>query len=145
MASQISEKTSFFDVVSFLLSNLVNGPSFMSISSLVLELWQFPFTRDWPEIRNSEMPPSEFSAIYRVWCWLRMQNVVRISLMKCYWLLQNTRVTAFTVSELLSENQQEERGEEGITHHQIMVNKGLIHLVLHYVVLVFFINTCYLF
>ena len=31
----------FFDVVLFLLSNLVTGSSFMSISSLVLELWQF--------------------------------------------------------------------------------------------------------
>ena len=29
----------FFDVVLFLLSSLVTGPSFMSISSLVLELW----------------------------------------------------------------------------------------------------------
>ena len=27
-----------------------NGRSFMSISSLVLELWQFTFIRDWPEI-----------------------------------------------------------------------------------------------
>ena len=31
----------FFDVVLFFLSSLVTGPSFMSISSLVLELWQF--------------------------------------------------------------------------------------------------------
>ena len=28
------------------------------------------------------------------------------SLITCYWMLQNTRVTAFTVSELLMENQQ---------------------------------------
>ena len=25
--------------------------------------------------------------------------------MKCYWMLQNPRVTAFTISELLRENQ----------------------------------------
>ena len=48
-----------FDVVLFLLSSLVTGPTFMLISSLVLELWQFPFIRDWPEIRKSEIPPSE--------------------------------------------------------------------------------------
>ena len=36
----------FFDVILFLLSSLVNGPSFMSISSLVLELWQFSFIID---------------------------------------------------------------------------------------------------
>ena len=42
----------FFDAVLFLLSNLVTGPSFMSVSPLVLELWQFPFISDWPEIRG---------------------------------------------------------------------------------------------
>ena len=45
----------FFDVVLFLLLSLVTGPSF--ISSLVLELWQFSFIRDWltrnPEIGNT--------------------------------------------------------------------------------------------
>ena len=42
----------FFDVVLFPLSILITGPSFMSISSLVLELWQFSFIEDWPEIGN---------------------------------------------------------------------------------------------
>ena len=40
MTSQFADTTSssiFFDVVLFLLSSLVTGPSFMSISSLVLE------------------------------------------------------------------------------------------------------------
>ena len=44
----------------FFLSSLVTGPSFMSISSLVQELWQFPFIRDWLEIQKSEIPPPEF-------------------------------------------------------------------------------------
>ena len=55
MTSQFSDMTStsnFFDVVLFLLSSLVTGPSFMSMSSLVLELWQFLFIRDWPELRS---------------------------------------------------------------------------------------------
>ena len=48
MTSQFADMTSssnFFDVTLFLLSSLVTGPGFMSISSLVLELWQFTFTR----------------------------------------------------------------------------------------------------
>ena len=39
----------FLEVVLFLLSSLVTGPSFMSISSLVLKLCQFLFIRDSPE------------------------------------------------------------------------------------------------
>ena len=109
MTSQFSDMTSssiFFDVVLFLLSSLVTGPSFMSISSLVLELWQFSFIRDWPEIRKSEIPPSEFCPISGDWGKLGIPNLARMSLMKCYWMLQNARVTAFTVSKLLRENQQ---------------------------------------
>ena len=53
------------DVVLFLMSSLVAGTSVMSILSLVLKLWQFPFIRDWPEIRKSEIPPSEFWPISR--------------------------------------------------------------------------------
>ena len=58
MTSQFVDMTSwlnFFDVVLFRLSNLVTGPSFMAISSLVLELWQFFYkelTRN-PKIRNT--------------------------------------------------------------------------------------------
>ena len=58
MTSQFPDMTSsseFFDVVLFLLSRLVTGPSFMSISSLFLELWRFFFkglTRN-PKIGNT--------------------------------------------------------------------------------------------
>ena len=37
---------------------------------------------------------------------LGISNLTRISQIKCYWMLQNARVTAFTVSELLRESQQ---------------------------------------
>ena len=73
--------------------------------SLVLELWQFSFMRDWPEIRKSEIPPSEFCPISGDWGELWIPNLAQMSLIKCYWMLQNARVTAFTVSELLKENQ----------------------------------------
>ena len=92
MTSQFLDITSsskFFDVVLFLLSILVTGPSFMSISSLVLELWQFPFIRDWPEIQKSEIPPSEFCPISGDWGELWIPNLARMSLIEFYWMLLN--------------------------------------------------------
>ena len=103
--SDMMASSTFSDVVLFLLSSLVTGPSFMSISSLVLELWQFSFIRDWPEIRKSEIPPSEFCPISGDWGELWIPNLARMSLIECYWMLQNSRVTAFTIFELLRENQ----------------------------------------
>ena len=108
MMSQFFDMTStsnFFDVALFLLSSLVTGRGFMSISSLALELWQFSFIKDWPEIRNLEIPPSEFCPISGYWDELWVPNLARMSLINCYWMLQNSRVTAFTVDELLRENQ----------------------------------------
>ena len=98
MTSQFSDMTStsnFFDVVLFLLSSLVTGPSFMSITSLVLELWQFSFIRDWSEIRKSEIPPSGFCRKSRDWGKLWVPNLAQMCLKKCYWMLKNSRVTAF--------------------------------------------------
>ena len=51
----------FFDVVLFLFSTLVTGPSFIPISSLVLVLWLFTFIRDWPEIWKSKIPRLSFA------------------------------------------------------------------------------------
>ena len=107
MTSQFSDMTStsnIFNVVLFLLSSLVTGQSIISISSLVLELWQFSFTRDWPEIRKSEIHPSEFCPISGDWGELWIPNLARMSLIECYWMLQNAMVTALTVFELLREN-----------------------------------------
>ena len=66
----------FFDVL-FLLSSLVTGPSFISISSLALELWQFSFIRDGLEIRKSEIPSSEFFPMSEEW---GIPNLARTSL-----------------------------------------------------------------
>ena len=103
MTSQFLNMTSssnFFDDALFILSYLGTGLSFVSISSLVLELWQFSFIRDWPEIRISKMPLSEFFPISGDWGELGIPNLARIFLMKCYWMLQNARVTVFKVSQL---------------------------------------------
>ena len=55
---------------------------------------------------QSKIPPSEFFPISEDWCKLGIPNLAQMSLIKCYWMLQNAWVTAFTDSELLTENQQ---------------------------------------
>ena len=89
----MKSSSNFFDFVSFLLSSLVTDPSFMSILSLAL-------------VRKSEKSSSEFCPISGDWGEWRIPNLTRTSLIKCHWILQNAKVTAFTVSELLRENQQ---------------------------------------
>ena len=91
----ITLSSNFFDVVLFLFSSLVTGPNFVSISSLVLELWKFPFIRDWPEIRKSELPLSEFCPISGDWGELRIPNLARTSLIKYYWMLQKCQGNSF--------------------------------------------------
>ena len=91
VTSQFSDMTSgqfFFDVILLLSSSLVTGPSLMSVSSLVLELWQYSFKRDWPEIRKSEIPPSDFCPISGDWSEIWIPNLARMFLIKCYWMLQ---------------------------------------------------------
>ena len=72
MTSQFPDMTSssdFFDVAVFLLSSLVTGPSFMSITGLVLELWQFLFIKDWPESEIGNTP---------VWAWANIWKLGRV-------------------------------------------------------------------
>ena len=64
------------------------------------------FVRDWPEIRKSEIPPSEFCPISEDWGKIGIQDLGGMFLIKSYLVLQNSRFTAFTVPELLRENQQ---------------------------------------
>ena len=90
----------------FLLSSLNTAPSFMPISSLVLKLWGCSFIRDWPEFRKLKVPPSDFLLISGDWGRLGIPNLAWMSLIKCYWMLLNAKVTAFTISELLREYQQ---------------------------------------
>ena len=91
MTSQFADMalSPLFDVVLFRLSAWGTDLSFMSISSLIMELWQFSFERDWPEIRKSEKRPPEFCPISGDWGKLEMPNLARMPLMKCYWMLQN--------------------------------------------------------
>ena len=104
--ANLTSSSNFFEIILFLFSSLVTGPTFMLITPLVLELWQFSFIRNWPEIWKSEILPSEFRPVSGDWGKWGIPNLARMSLMKCYWMLQNTSVTTFTVSELLREKQQ---------------------------------------
>ena len=92
----------------------------MSVSSLVLKLRQFSLIRDWPEIRKSEIPPSEFCPISGDWGKQGIPSMAQMSPIKCYWMLQNARITTFIISELLRENQQ--GGGELSPPTQIRVN-----------------------
>ena len=57
---------------------------------------------------NSEIgnTPSEFCPVSGDWAEQGIPNMARMSLTKCYCMLQNTKVTAFTVYKLLREDQQ---------------------------------------
>ena len=57
--------------------------------------------------RNLEIGNTPVWVLPNIWRLgkLGIPNLVRMSLIKCYCMLQNIRVTAFTVSELLRENQ----------------------------------------
>ena len=59
-------------------------------------------------------PLSEFCPISGNWLELEIPNFARMSLMKSARMLQNARATAFTISELLKENQQ---GGDKITNY----------------------------
>ena len=52
--------------------------------------------KGWSEIQKFEIPPSELCPISGDWGKLGILNLTRIFLMKLYWMLQNSRVTAFT-------------------------------------------------
>ena len=56
-------------------------------------VWQFSFIRDWPEIRKSEKPLSEFCHISGDWGGSGIPNLARMSLIKCYCIMLNAKVT----------------------------------------------------
>ena len=64
-----------FDVALFFLDMSNIDLSFMSISSLALELWQFPYISDWPKIWKSEIFPSEFCP--KCGEWGKLENQIR--------------------------------------------------------------------
>ena len=110
------QSSNFCKVALLFLSTSVTGPSSMLISSLVPELWQFSFVRDWSEIQKLEIPSSEFCAVSKDWGELQIPNLARIKISN-KWLLNAAKcqVTDFIFSELLKENQHEGNGGRGIT------------------------------
>ena len=57
--------------------------------------------------RNPEIGNTPVWVLPNIWNWgkLWIPNLARRSLIECYWMLQDFRVTVFTVFELLRENQ----------------------------------------
>ena len=89
-----------FDVVVFLLS-LFTGLRFMSILLLVLKLWKFLYkrnlTRNW---KYTSLNFDQYLGMGR----LAIPNLVWMSPMKSYLMLQSVKLTYFTVPKLLREN-----------------------------------------
>ena len=105
----------FLDIAMFLLSNLVIGPSFVSISWCVLEFWQFSLIKDWQEIGNT--PVCVLPNIWRlgrVWDTRFICNKMLLNAAKC-------QGYSWSVFELLRKNQEGEGG--GYSFHQIRVKK----------------------
>ena len=71
-----------FKISIFHLPSLSVGPSFTSISWLLLELRQISFIKDWPEIVKLEIPPSNFCKISGEWRVLGIPNLAQMSLIK---------------------------------------------------------------
>ena len=55
--------------------------------------------------RNPEIGNTPVWALPNIWRLGRVMDLARMSLIEYYWKLQNSRVTAFTLFELLRENQ----------------------------------------
>ena len=87
--------------------NIITGSGVMTISFIISFMVSFIISfkslPDWPEIRKSEIQPPEFCPISGDLGKLWTPNLAQMSLIKCYWMLQNAMVKAITVSELLRE------------------------------------------
>ena len=109
LTSQFSEMTSsliFFWSCFVCLVNFSHWSNFHVIIITGFGVMTISFYKKFtgnPEIDNSP----EFCPICGDWCELRIPNLTRTSLIKCYRMLENAMVTAFIVSVLLRENQHE--------------------------------------
>ena len=80
--------------------NIITG------SGVITFNFQFSWMSSKSRNRKLEIPQFGFCSISGDWGELGIPDLGKMSLRKCYWMLQNARATAFTVSELLRENQQ---------------------------------------
>ena len=120
MTSQFPDMTSlssFYDVFLVFLTSLAIVVSLMSVLLLGSGVMTFLFCKGLT--RNSEIRNTLIWGLSNT-CRLgksRLPNLAGMLLIKCYWMLQNVRVKAVTVSELLSVTQQGEMGGK-VTPHQ---------------------------
>ena len=90
----------WFGFTVLFLSSLITGPSFMSISRLVLELWNFSFIEDWKKIWRSEITPSDFFSIPRDRSEWVTPNLTWMFLIICYWILLNVRFITHVLTNI---------------------------------------------
>ena len=92
----INQKTgNEFLTNSFLLSSLVTGPSFMSRSPLVLELWQLYLITDWPGIWKLKIPRLAFAQYLKNYQKLGIPNLARMSLTTCFLIASKSQGYSF--------------------------------------------------
>ena len=111
--SDMKSSSNVFKVAVFLLSCLVTSkfPVNIKTGSGVIKIFVYKVLTRNPETGNSPVSlPSDFSAISGDCGKLGTPNLAKMYLIKCYSMLQNARITTFTVSELLRKNQQRSRG-----------------------------------
>ena len=90
--------------------------------------------------RNLEFCPTSGD-----WGELGISYSTRLSLMKCYWMLQNFRVTALTVSALVSENQQGRKIPPSCTPlHYVFYSEMVCFSMINYNLLVALLYSCWI-
>ena len=89
--ADMTSASNFSDIVVFLLSSLVTGPSSSQYHDWLWSYDNFLFLKDWPEVWKSEIPPSGFCPISGDWDELGIPNLARISLIKSYRMLKKSQ------------------------------------------------------
>ena len=108
MTSQLADMASspiFFDVFLFFLPSFSRSKFYVNamIGSGVITIFVYKGLTGNSEIGNTSVCVLPIAGD---WDELGILSFAQMSLIKCYWMLQNARVLAFTVFDLLRENQQ---------------------------------------
>ena len=105
--------SNFFDIVLSLVKFSYWSKFYLNIvtSSGVMTIYFYKGLTRNPEIRNTPVwvlpNTGDWGELGGDWGKLGIPNLAQMSLIKLYWMPENVRDTAFTVSELLMENQLE--------------------------------------
>ena len=116
ISSQINEMTSlsdFFDVVFFSLVRFIYWYKFHV--NIITGFWSYDNLFYKGFTRNLEIGTTHVSVFPNIWRLGQVRDT-KFGMSPMKYMLQNVRVTAFTISELLRENQQGEGGVNKIKY-----------------------------